>query len=108
VGRAAEAASERGHQCGSIRASSTGPSARHCIGGRRGRQASTHSTIAVVLDTIVLADGSVQVVRVARGIGFGLDERAVAAVLQWKFKPAHMNGKPVPVALNVEVSFNLR
>jgi periplasmic protein TonB len=62
----------------------------------------------VVLDTIVLADGSVQVVRVARGIGFGLDERAVTAVLQWKFKPARMNGKPVPVALNVEVSFNIR
>ena len=62
----------------------------------------------VILDTIVREDGSVQVVRVARGIGFGLDEKAIAAVLQWRFQPARMNGKPVAVALNVEVNFNLR
>ena len=62
----------------------------------------------VILDTIVREDGSVQVVRIARGIGFGLDEKAIAAVLQWRFQPARMNGKPVAVALNVEVNFNLR
>src|SRR5438093_605362 len=62
----------------------------------------------VVLDTIVQEDGSVRIVRVARGIGFGLDEQAIAAVVQWRFKPARMNGKPVPVAMNIEVTFNLR
>ena len=62
----------------------------------------------VVLDTTILEDGSVQVVRVVRGIGFGLDEKAITAVLQWRFKPARKDGKPVPVALNVEVNFNLR
>ncbi|PYS04280.1 MAG: energy transducer TonB [Acidobacteria bacterium] len=62
----------------------------------------------VVLDTIVLEDGTVKVVRVARGVGFGLDEKAIAAVVQWRFRPARMNGKPVPVALNVEINFNLR
>jgi protein TonB len=62
----------------------------------------------VVLDTTILADGSVQVVRVIRSIGLGLDEKAIAAVLQWRFKPARIDGKPVPVALNVEVNFNLR
>ena len=62
----------------------------------------------VVLDTIIREDGSVQIIRVARGIGFGLDEKAIAAVLQWRFQPARMNGKPVPVVLNVEVDFNLR
>jgi TonB family protein len=62
----------------------------------------------VILDTTILADGSVRIVRVLRGIGFGLDEKAIAAVLQWRFKPARMDGKPVPVALNVEVNFNLR
>jgi len=62
----------------------------------------------VILDTIVREDGSVQVMRVLRGVGFGLDQSAIAAVLRWKFKPAHMNGKPVPVGLNMEVSFNLR
>ena len=33
---------------------------------------------------------------------------AINAVLQWKFKPARRNGKPVAAYLNVEVSFNLR
>jgi len=62
----------------------------------------------VVLDTIVLEDGTVQIVKIARRIGFGLEERAIAAVLQWRFRPARRNGKPVPVALNIEVNFNLR
>jgi len=62
----------------------------------------------VVLDTIVLADGSVRVIRVARSIGFGLDEKAIEAVLKWKFQPGRKNGNPVPVALNVQVNFNLR
>jgi len=62
----------------------------------------------VVLDAIVLEDGTVQIVKVARRIGFGLEEKAIAAVLQWRFRPARRNGKPVPVALNIEVNFNLR
>jgi protein TonB len=62
----------------------------------------------VVLNTIVREDGSVQVMKVVRGIGFGLDQNAITAVLQWRFKPARRNGKPVPSYLNVEVSFNLR
>jgi periplasmic protein TonB len=49
-------------------------------------------------------------VRVIRGIGpngagLGLDESAIAAVRQYKFKPAMKNGKPVLVELNIEVSF---
>jgi len=62
----------------------------------------------VLLETIVLEDGSVRVRRIARGVGFGLDQKAIEAVLQWKFRPGRMNGRPVPVALNVEVNFNLR
>jgi len=62
----------------------------------------------VSLETIVREDGSVQVLRVARGVGFGLDQQAITAVLHWKFKPARMNGKAVASYLNVEVNFNLR
>ena len=62
----------------------------------------------MVLDAIVLEDGTVQIVKAARRIGFGLEEKAIAAVLQWRFRPARRNGKPVPVALNIEVNFNLR
>ncbi|MEO6802672.1 MAG: energy transducer TonB [Granulicella sp.] len=51
--------------------------------------------------------GLPQHVHVIRGVGMGLDEKAVAAVRQYKFKPAMENGKPVLVELNVEVNFQI-
>ena len=46
-------------------------------------------------------------VRVLRGIGLGLDEKAVEAVRQYRFKPARENGVPVRVEMDVEVTFNI-
>jgi protein TonB len=46
-------------------------------------------------------------IRVTRGIGMGLDEKAVEAVRQYKFRPATQNGKPVKVDLYVDVMFNI-
>ena len=46
-------------------------------------------------------------VRVVRGVGMGLDEKAVEAVRQYKFKPATRDGKPVKVDLYVDVNFNI-
>jgi protein TonB len=46
-------------------------------------------------------------VHVVRGVGMGLDEKAVEAVKQYKFKPAMEGGKPVLVELNVEVNFQI-
>ncbi len=46
-------------------------------------------------------------VRVLRGVGMGLDEKAVEAVKQYRFKPALENGKPVTVEMNVEVGFQI-
>lgn len=46
-------------------------------------------------------------VHVLRGIGMGLDEKAVAAVKQYRFRPAMENGKPVLVEMNVEVTFTI-
>ena len=37
----------------------------------------------------------------------GLDENAVKAVRQYRFRPALSNGKPVPAALQVEVQFQI-
>jgi TonB family protein len=44
-------------------------------------------------------------VRVLRGVGHGLDEKAIEAVQHYRFKPAMEDGKPVTVSLNVEVNF---
>jgi protein TonB len=46
-------------------------------------------------------------VRVLRGIGVGLDEKAVEAVKLYKFKPAMENGRPVTVEMNVDVTFHI-
>ena len=62
----------------------------------------------VVLEIVVRRDGTVGDVTVRRGIGAGLDERAVAAVRQWRFAPARRQGEPVDVVVEVAVDFTLR
>jgi TonB family protein len=66
-----------------------------------------HLSGTVVLEAIVRTDGSVDVVRVVRSLGMGLDESAIDALKQWKFRPGMKNDKPVDVALNIEVNFAL-
>jgi protein TonB len=62
----------------------------------------------VVLEAIVRRDGTVDIQRVVRSLGFGLDENAIQALKQWRFRPGTRNGVPVDVSLNIEVNFNLR
>lgn len=52
-------------------------------------------------------NGNPQHVKVVRGVGMGLDEKAVEAIRQYKFKPATLNGKPVTVDLYIEVRFQI-
>ena len=61
----------------------------------------------VVLWVVVGPDGRPRDVRLSRSLGMGLDERAIAAVRQWKFEPALKDGRPVAVQINVEVNFRL-
>jgi protein TonB len=61
----------------------------------------------VTVNLIVDPQGRPENVHVLRGVGMGLDEKAVAAVKQYRFKPAKENGKPVAVELNVEVNFQI-
>jgi protein TonB len=61
----------------------------------------------VLVDLIVDEQGNPTHVRVARGVGMGLDEKAVEAVRQYKFKPATKDGKPVKVELTVDVNFQI-
>lgn len=62
----------------------------------------------VVLEIVVRRDGSVGDVRVTRALGSGLDQRAVAAVRQWRFSPARRQGAAVDVIVEVAVGFTLR
>lgn len=62
----------------------------------------------VLLEIVVRRDGAVGDVRVLRGLGSGLDQRATQAVRQWRFSPARMKGTPVDVVVEVAVEFKLR
>ena len=61
----------------------------------------------VIVSLVVDENGDPQSVRIARPLGLGLDEEAVAAVQQWRFAPATKDGKPVPVEMAVEVNFQI-
>ena len=61
----------------------------------------------VVVNLWVGPDGVPSHVHVIRAVGMGLDQKAVEAVQQYRFKPAMENGKPVTVEMNVEVNFQI-
>ena len=61
----------------------------------------------VVLNVVVQRDGTVRDIRVIQPLGLGLDEKAIEAVRQWKFRPGAKNGAAVDVAATIEVTFRL-
>jgi protein TonB len=62
---------------------------------------------AVLLSIIIDENGHTRDVRVLRPLGLGLDEKAIEAVLKWRFRPSQKDGHPVAVTANVEVNFRL-
>lgn len=61
------------------------------------------TVLAMEIDT----SGVPRNIRVQRPLGFGLDETAMDAVAQWRFRPAMKDGQPVTVTTRVEVNFRL-
>ncbi|MBZ5703225.1 MAG: TonB family protein [Acidobacteriia bacterium] len=61
----------------------------------------------VVIDLVFLASGQVQINRVVHGLGHGLDEAAVQAAKQIRFKPAKRDGQPVDYPARVRIEFRL-
>jgi protein TonB len=61
----------------------------------------------VVLYIEVDQSGHARNMRIVKGIGLGLDEKAIEAVNKWRFKPGMKDGKPVVVAAHIEVNFRL-
>ena len=61
----------------------------------------------VVLDMVFLANGSIQVNNVISGLGHGLDEAAIRAAQQIKFKPAKRDGRAVDFPARVRIEFRL-
>jgi len=65
---------------------------------------------SVWLECIVMPDGSVGEVKVTRSLDpiFGLDQEAIKAAKQWRFRPGMRQGAPVPVIITIELTFTLR
>jgi TonB family protein len=61
----------------------------------------------VLVNLVVDQNGIPTNVRVIRGIGHGLDEKAVEAVSKYRFKPSMEHGQPVSVEINVQVNFQI-
>ena len=64
----------------------------------------------VVLECIVLPDGTVGDIHVTRSLDgvFGLDQEAIKAAKQWRFVPGMKQGQPVSVVISIEMEFTLR
>jgi TonB family protein len=65
---------------------------------------------SVWLECIVMPDGTVGDVKVTRSLDpiFGLDQEAIKAAKQWRFRPGMRQGEPVPVIITIELTFTLR
>ena len=61
----------------------------------------------VLLEVSFSANGTLHVNRVARGLGHGLDEAAIAAANKIRFKPATRGGQPVDSTAIVHVMFQM-
>ncbi|MGA3011601.1 MAG: energy transducer TonB [Terracidiphilus sp.] len=65
-----------------------------------------HPWVQVAIVTVLVGeDGLPKDVHVRRGLGFGLDKKAEAAVWQYRFFPATKNGKPIAASREVSVDF---
>ena len=62
----------------------------------------------VVLEIVIKRDGHVGDVTVKRGLGAGLEQRAITAVRQWQFSPAMRQGEAIDVIVEVSVEFTMR
>lgn len=65
---------------------------------------------SVILQAIILRDGSVGAITVLRSTppGVGFEDAAIEAVRQWRYEPATQFGVPVEVYFTVLVNFELR
>jgi TonB family protein len=60
-----------------------------------------------VFKVIIGVDGKVYDPKLLKSLSPDLDAQAIAAMKQWKFQPATLNGQPVAVFIKIEVNFQL-
>jgi periplasmic protein TonB len=65
---------------------------------------------SITVECIVQPSGTCTDIHVKRSIepAFGLDEEAIKAAAQWRFRPGLRRGQPVPVLVTIQIDFALR
>ncbi|HUP58855.1 MAG TPA: energy transducer TonB [Thermoanaerobaculia bacterium] len=61
----------------------------------------------VIIELLIAETGALEGARMLKSVAPELDMAAMTAVKQWKFRPAELNGKAVPVIFNLTVNFKL-
>lgn len=79
-----------------------GPKPKYTEVARKARLQGT-----VIVEAIIDEQGRVIDARVLKGLPMGLDREAVAAVQQWRYKPATYQGRPVKVRFSLTVNFQV-
>jgi periplasmic protein TonB len=65
---------------------------------------------SITVECVVQTNGACTNIRVTRSFdpSFGLDQEAIRAAAQWRFRPGMRRGEPVPVRVSMEIAFTLR
>jgi len=65
---------------------------------------------SVWMECVVTENGDISDVEITRSLDqeYGLDQAAIDAARQWKFKPGLKDGEPVAVRITIELTFKLK
>lgn len=62
----------------------------------------------ITIEAIIMPNGEISDIKVIKGLGYGLDEKAVETISKWKFIPGMKNGKNVAVIILIDIYFTLQ
>jgi TonB family protein len=62
----------------------------------------------VTVEATIDVFGAAHLLRVTNGLGFGLDQNALVALRQWRFRPGLQDGTPVEMTAEIDIEFRLR
>jgi TonB family protein len=72
------------------------------------QNANVRITGVFIAEAVIDEKGNVTNARILKSSGPKVDKAALAAILQWKFKPATLNGNPVAVYYTLTVNVDLQ
>ena len=72
---------------------------------KQAQKAGINGTVLLYVE--IGTDGRAHRIRVIKGLGFGLDVKAMDCVRQWRFRPGTKDGVPISTPATIELNFEL-